>query len=376
MKSFFLNLLVLPLVVIITVACSSKEAETRAQMPVLQTEVTPELIFSDVQIPWSVAWLPNGDMLVADRGGSLLRVRDGELISRIEDVPEVFARGQGGLLDVVLHPDYEENGWLYISYSSPEGEGQGANTSIMRAKLTENKLTDKEIVYQAIPNTTRGVHYGSRIAFDSNNYLYFSIGDRGRRNEYPQDLSKDAGKIYRLHDDGSIPGDNPFVGEDDAVAAIFSYGHRNPQGMAIHPETGAVWAHEHGPQGGDELNLVEAGKNYGWPVISYGINYNGTSFTDLTEKEGMEQPKMYWSPSIAPSGLAFVTSDKYPEWQGKALVGSLKFGYLVLVSFDGDEVAKKEIVLDGIGRTRDVRQGPDGFIYVAVDGEGVYRINP
>lgn len=376
MKSFFFNLLVLPLVVIITVACSSKEAETRAQMPVLQTEVTPELIFSDVQIPWSVAWLPNGDMLVADRGGPLLRVRDGELISRIEDVPEVFARGQGGLLDVVLHPDYEENGWLYISYSSPEGEGQGANTSIMRAKLTENKLTDKEIVYQAIPNTTRGVHYGSRIAFDSNNYLYFSIGDRGRRNEYPQDLSKDAGKIYRLHDDGSVPADNPFVGEDDAVAAIFSYGHRNPQGMAIHPETGAVWAHEHGPQGGDELNLVEAGKNYGWPVISYGINYNGTSFTDLTEKEGMEQPKTYWSPSIAPSGLAFVTSDKYPEWQGKALVGSLKFGYLVLVSFDGDEVAKKEIVLDGIGRTRDVRQGPDGFIYVAVDGEGIYRINP
>ncbi len=376
MKSFFLNLLVLPLVAMLTVACSNKEAETRAQMPELQADVTPELIFSDVRIPWSMAWLPNGDMLVAERGGSLLRVRDGELISKIEGVPEVFARGQGGLLDVVLHPDYEENGWIYISYSSPEGEEQGANTSIIRAKLTGNALTDKEIIYEATPNTTRGVHYGSRIAFDSDNYLYFSIGDRGKRDVYPQDLTADAGKIYRLHDDGSIPADNPFVNQEGAVAAIFSYGHRNPQGMAIHPETGAIWAHEHGPQGGDELNLVEAGKNYGWPVISYGINYNGTSFTDLTEKEGMEQPKTYWIPSIAPSGLTFVTSDKYPEWQGKALVGSLKFGYLVLVSFDGDEVTKREIVLDGIGRTRDVRQGPDGYIYVAVDGDGIYRINP
>ena len=376
MKSFFLNLLVLPLVAMLTVACSNKEAETRAQMPELQADVTPELIFSDVRIPWSMAWLPNGDMLVTERGGSLLRVRDGELISKIEGVPEVFARGQGGLLDVVLHPDYEENGWIYISYSSPEGEEQGANTSIIRAKLTGNALTDKEIIYEATPNTTRGVHYGSRIAFDSDNYLYFSIGDRGKRDVYPQDLTADAGKIYRLHDDGSIPADNPFVNQEGAVAAIFSYGHRNPQGMAIHPETGAIWAHEHGPQGGDELNLVEAGKNYGWPVISYGINYNGTSFTDLTEKEGMEQPKTYWTPSIAPSGLTFVTSDKYPEWQGKALVGSLKFGYLVLVSFDGDEVTKREIVLDGIGRTRDVRQGPDGYIYVAVDGDGIYRINP
>lgn len=376
MKSFFFNLLVLPLAAIMTVACSDKEAETRAQMPELQTEVTPELIFSDVKVPWSVAWLPNGDMLIAERSGSLLRVRNGELISRIEGVPEVFARGQGGLLDVVLHPDYEENGWIYISYSSPEGEGQGANTSIIRGKLTDNVLTGKETIYEATPNTTRGVHYGSRIVFDSDNYLYFSIGDRGRRDEYPQDLTIDAGKIYRLHDDGSVPADNPFVNEEDAVAAVFSYGHRNPQGMAIHPETGAVWAHEHGPQGGDELNLVEAGKNYGWPVISYGRNYNGTSFTDLTEKEGMEQPKTYWTPSIAPSGLTFVTSDKYPEWQGKALVGSLKFGYLVLVSFNGNEVTKREIVLDGIGRTRDVRQGPDGYIYVAVDGDGIYRINP
>lgn len=337
---------------------------------------TPELYFDGVNIPWGMTWLPNGDMLVTDRSGKLYKVRDGELNAEISGVPDVYAEGQGGLLDVALHPQYESNGWVYIAYSSTQGMEEGANTAIMRAKIEDNALVQSQVLYKATPNTTRGQHYAGRIAFDKEGYLYFSVGDRGNRDVNPQDLSRDGGKIYRLNDDGSIPSDNPFVGQNEAKEAVYSYGHRNPQGMTMHPETGQIWAHEHGPRGGDELNLIEAGNNYGWPVISYGINYNGTPFTDITEKEGMEQPKTYWDPSIAPSGLDFITSDLYPAWQGKALVGSLKFGYLVLVEFDGTDVTNRTIVLEDIGRTRDVRQAPDGYIYVAVEGKGIYKIMP
>lgn len=376
MRAFKLNQVLIPLLGFITLACADRPEEGQQTVNVSEGTYTPELYFSEVQIPWGMAWLPNGDMLVTDRGGELLLVREGSLVASIEGVPEVFARGQGGLLDIEVHPEYEKNGWIYIAYSSPEGPGQGANTAIMRAKLKNNTLVEKEVLYKAEPNSTRGQHYAGRIAFDNENYLYFSVGDRGNREVLPQDISKDGGKIYRLHDDGAIPEENPFVNEPGAKAAVYSYGHRNPQGLAKHPVTGAIWSHEHGPRGGDELNLIEPGKNYGWPVISYGINYNGTEFAEDTARAGMEQPKTYWDPSIAPSGLTFVTSDKYPEWQGKALVGSLKFGYLVLVSFDGTEVTNREIVLEGIGRTRDVKQGPDGYIYVGVEGEGIYRIMP
>jgi glucose/arabinose dehydrogenase len=357
-------------------ACVS-DPETENKSTTDQTmKVTPELYFDGVSVPWGMAWLPSGEMLVTDRSGKLYKVKDGELEAEVSGLPEIYSRGQGGLLDIVLHPDYASNDWIYITYSSPEGEGEGANTAIMRAKLENNALVQSEVLYKATPNSTRGQHYGSRIAFDGDGYLYFSVGDRGNRDVNPQDLSRDAGKIYRLNDDGSVPSDNPFVNESGAIDAVYSYGHRNPQGMSMHPETGRIWANEHGPRGGDELNLIEAGKNYGWPVISYGINYNGTAFTDITEKEGMEQPKTYWDPSIAPSGLAFVTSDMYPDWKGKALVGSLKFGYLVLVEFDGNEVISRTNVLEDIGRTRNVRQAPDGYIYVAVDGKGIYKIMP
>lgn len=360
---------------IFIVACTDK-ANNKNNMQINTVDYSPVLYFDGVSVPWGMAWLPNGDLLVTDRSGKLLRVKDGNLVAEISGLPKIYAQGQGGLLDIRLHPNYSDNGWIYIAYSSPEGEGDGANTAIMRAKLQNNTLVDSEVLYKATPNTTRGQHYGSRIAFDGEGYLYFSVGDRGNRTVTPQDLSIDGGKIYRLNDDGSIPADNPFIGNDKALDAVYSYGHRNPQGMATHPVTGRIWAHEHGPRGGDELNYIEAGKNYGWPVISYGINYNGTSFTDITEKEGMEQPKTYWDPSIAPSGLIFVTGDKYPEWEGKALVGSLKFGYLVLVEFDGTEVTNKTIVLEDIGRTRSIEQGPDGYIYVGVDGAGIYKIMP
>ncbi len=361
---------------LLIVACTEKPSTNTSedQNQTQKINYTPELYFDGVTIPWGMTWLPNGDMLITDRSGKLLRVRDGKLLAEISGVPEVYSRGQGGLLDIILHPEYDSNGWIYITYSSTQGMEDGANTAIMRAKLEDNALVQSQVLYKASPNSTRGQHFGSRIAFDGDGYLYFSVGDRGNRDVNPQDLSRDGGKVYRLNDDGSIPSDNPFVDQEGAIDAVYSYGHRNPQGMATHPETGKIWAHEHGPRGGDELNYIEPGKNYGWPVISYGINYNGTSFTDKTEMEGMEQPKTYWDPSIAPSGLDFVTSDTYPDWKGKAIVGSLKFNYLVIVDLDGTEVSNKNIVLEGIGRVRNVRQAPDGYIYVGVDGEGIYRI--
>ncbi|MEM7381907.1 MAG: PQQ-dependent sugar dehydrogenase, partial [Bacteroidota bacterium] len=217
---------------------------------------------------------------------------------------------------------------------------------------------------------------GSRLEFDNEGYLYFSIGDRGARDENPQDIRRNGGKIYRIHDDGRIPEDNPFVGTEGAVEAAFTYGNRNPQGMAKNPATGAIWIHEHGPRGGDEINIVQKGLNYGWPVITYGINYSGTPITDITEKEGMEQPIYYWVPSIGPSGMTFVNSDKFPDWNGNLLVGSLAFQYLERLVLEDNKVTYREKLMEDIGRVRNVRQGPDGLIYVAVEGKGIYKLSP
>lgn len=338
-----------------------------------------DTIVSELRVPWGLDWLPNGDMLITERGGDLWLYSDGSLADEpIEGVPEVWARSQGGLLDVKAHPNYEENGWIYITYSIPDGGG-GANTALMRAKLNNNRtaLTNKEVLYKAEPNSERGQHFGSRIVFDNEGYVYFGIGDRGNRGVNPQDITRDAGKIYRLHDDGRIPEDNPFVGRDGARKAIFAYGIRNPQGMDLHPETGELWEHEHGPRGGDEINIIRAGNNYGWPVISFGVNYNGTSFTDDTARAGMEQPEWYWDPSIAPSGMTFVTSDKFPEWQGDILVGSLKFGYVMRVNLENGKVVGEEKLFEDIGRVRDVNEGPDGNIYVSTEtGNGIVMISP
>ncbi|MDX1463129.1 MAG: PQQ-dependent sugar dehydrogenase, partial [Marinirhabdus sp.] len=281
----------------------------------------------------------------------------------------------GGLLDITLHPKYEENGWIYFTYASEEGEDRGGHTKLSRAKLNDGALVQIEDLYKASPNTTRGQHFGSRIEFDNEGFLFFSIGERGARDVNPQDITRDGGKIYRLNDDGSIPEDNPFVGKE-GLDAIYTYGNRNPQGMAIHPETGEIWMHEHGPKGGDEINIVKKGANYGWPVISYGVNYSGTKFTDQTKKEGMEQPIYYWVPSIAPCGMDFVTSDRYPDWKGHLLVGSLKFNYVELLKLDGAKVVNRQKITEGIGRVRNVKQAPDGYIYIAVEGDGIYKVIP
>ena len=332
-------------------------------------------VVDGLNIPWGMSFLPDGSMLITEKAGELIHFKEGKKIP-ISGLPEVYVRGQGGLLDVELHPNYESNGWVYITHASKDGEGDGGNSALIRAKLKGNTLTNVERLYKAGPNSKRGQHFGSRIQFDNEGYLYFSVGDRGNRDENPQDITRDCGKIYRLNDDGSIPQDNPFVNEPNAKRAIYSYGHRNPQGMAKNPFTGEIWVNEHGPKGGDEINIIQKGKNFGWPIISYGVNYSGTRFTEITAKDGMEQPLWYWVPSIAPSGMAFVSSKKYPDWNGNILVGSLKFEYLERLELKNNKVVKREKLIEGLGRVRDVKQGPDGYIYIAVENRGIVKLVP
>lgn len=332
-----------------------------------------EMVVSELTIPWGFVFLPDGSMLINEKEGKMIHFKEGNK-TEVQGLPKVYNRGQGGLLDIALHPNYNDNGWIYFTFASSEGEGEGGNTALMRAKFENHTLTNKELLYKATPNTTKGQHFGSSIVFDNQGYLYFTIGDRGDRDVNPQDINRDGGKVYRLNDDGTIPADNPFLKEPNAKTAIYSYGHRNPQGMALHPETGELWTHEHGPRGGDEINIVKKGANYGWPVISYGINYSGTTLTDLTEKEGMEQPLHYWDPSIAPSGMAFITSEVYPDWKGDLLIGSLKFNYMDKVVLKDGKVVKEERFLDGLGRVRSISQGPDGFIYVGIENLGIVKL--
>jgi aldose sugar dehydrogenase len=356
------------------VSCKAQKKENDVAITPDTKQYTLETVVSGIDIPWGIAWLPDGSMLITERGGALYHFKNNKL-TPLQNTPTVVARGQGGLMDVAVHPNYTENGWIYLTFSSPVGEG-GSNTELVRAQLKGQQLVNIKSIYKATPNSTRSHHFGSRIVFDNEGYVYFTIGDRGDHDNNPQDLKRDGGKVYRLHDDGRIPKDNPFVGQAGVKEATYSYGHRNPQGMVVHPETGEVWTHEHGPRGGDEINIVKKAANYGWPVITYGINYSGTIITEETHREGMEQPLYYWVPSIAPSGMAFVTGDRYPEWKGHLLVGSLVFQYLELVKLQDNEVVAREKIADGIGRLRDVRMGPDGYIYLGVEGKGVLKIVP
>lgn len=370
-----MNRLGLILVFALLLACKEDPKPATAQNTNSSTNAGYEVVVDDLGIPWGFVFLPDESLLITEKRGRLLHVKNGQR-TEIKGLPEITLLGQGGLLDIELHPDYENNGWIYLTYASSDGEGNGANTALMRCKLDKDKLIDQKVLYKANPNSRRGQHFGSRIEFDNEGYLYFSIGDRGNRDINPQNIKRDGGKVYRLHDDGRIPASNPYVRERDANKAIFCYGNRNIQGMVKHPETGEIWTHEHGPRGGDEINIVQSGKNYGWPLISYGINYSGTKFTDNTSLPGMEQPLHHWTPSIAPSGMAFVTSDVYPEWKGNLMVGSLKFQYLNRVEIKNNKVVKEEKLVEGIGRVRSVKQGPDGYIYIGVENVGIVKIIP
>ena len=334
-----------------------------------------DTIATGLDNPWGLTFLPNNDLLVTERDGEIRIIRDGKLLDqKITGVPEVYSKGQGGLFEIKLHPDYASNGWLYISYAA-KGKG-GGNTAIMKAKLGGFNLINKSVIFQAEPFLSGGNHFGGRMEFDTDGYLYLSVGERGDRNN-AQTLKNHCGKIFRLNDDGSIPSDNPFVNTSAAKAEIYTYGNRNPQGMAIHPTTGQIWTHEHGPMGGDEINIVKAGVNYGWPEATFGKNYNGTVITDVTSKDGITDPLHYWDPSIAPCGMSFVTGTTYPGWEGNLLVGSLKFQYVARLEIDDEKILHEEKLVEGLGRIRSITQGPDGYIYVGTEGPGmVVRLIP
>ena len=331
--------------------------------------------------PWGLAWLPSGEILITEREGNLRKLsRDFSRLSPpIAGLPNTLVvEGQGGLLDIAVHPEFTKNGWIYLSYTEgPRAAGSG--TALIRARIKEDRLIDSERLFSMQPKSRGGRHFGGRIVFDRQAMLYLTLGDRGEE-ERAQRSNDHAGSVIRLHDDGRIPADNPFRGRPGLMAEAFSRGNRNIQGAAIHPVTGELWAHEHGPQGGDEVNIIRSGRNYGWPTITYGANYvTGTRIGEGTQKAGMEQPLHVWTPSIAPSGMAFYFGKAFPQWNGSLFVGALRGQSLVRLVLDGERiVAEERLLVNQIGRIRDVRIGPDGLIYLLTDAPDgkLFRLEP
>jgi glucose/arabinose dehydrogenase len=361
------NACLILLVAALTLGCDRASVADVPTAPVISDQASFRVveIAGGLEHPWAVAFLPDGDLLVTERPGRLRILRDGVLDpAPLEGVPEVYASGQGGLLDVALDPNFARNRLIYLSYAARLDGGAG--TRVARARLGEGGLEDLVVIFEGLA-VGGGRHFGSRLGFDPDGYLFVTLGERGQ-SERAQELGDLAGKVVRLHPDGRVPEGNPFVDRADAAPEVFSYGHRNPQGLAVHPETGRVWVEEHGPRGGDEVNVVQAGANYGWPVITYGRAYSGLSIGEGSAKEGMTQPVHYWVPSISPSGMAFYQGDAFPEWRGDLLVGALSGRLLARLELDGERVVEEERLLEGLlGRIRDVRVGPDGYVYLLTD---------
>jgi aldose sugar dehydrogenase len=371
-------------------ATRAQEKNTTYAKPADTTEIVRsevaafriETLVEGLEVPWSLAFLPGStDVLIAERAGDLRVVRAGQLLPEpIRNTPRVWAQGQGGLMIVKPHPDYAKNGWLYLAFSDPGPDGS-AMTAIVRGRIRDGAWVDQEDIFRA-PRALykKGtVHFGTRLVFDSG-YLYFGIGERGAQND-AQDLSRPNGKIHRLHDDGRIPSDNPFVATADALPSIWSYGHRNPQGIAARPGTTGptlqLWETEHGPRGGDELNLIQRGANFGWPLVTFGMNYNGTPVSPDTARPGLVPPVTYWTPSIAVCGLDFYDGARFPAWQGNLFVGSLAQQELRRLVLEGDTVKAQEVLFRGVGRIRAVQQGPDGLLYVCLEQPGrIIRLVP
>lgn len=326
-----------------------------------------QTVTKGLEHPWSMVFLSEEDILVTERPGRLRLIVDGALQEdSVDGLPDITAEGQGGLLDIALHPEFDDNGWLYLSYSHEVDDG-GLSTHLARGQYANGELTDVEVLFKGSPGMRGGQHFGSRIVIDDDYYVYLTIGDRGDMNS-AQDLTNHAGTTIRLHDDGSIPDDNPWVDDDDGLDEIYTWGNRNAQGMVIHPDTKEIWQHEHGPRGGDEINIVKAGANYGWPEMTHGVNYDGSQITEHTSLPGKEDPILHWTPSIAPSGMDFYQGEIFPEWQGDLFVGALAGQKLQRLRFEGTELVLQEDLLQEFNtRIRDVRTGPDGTLWILTD---------
>lgn len=347
-----------------------------AEVDDLTSRVKIETWINNMDQPWGIVFTGEDTALITEKSGKLFLQENGTR-TEISNIPEVNDARQGGLMDVALDPNWPTEDWIYLSFSHPQTPGaSAAMTKVIRAKLDGTALTNIETLFQAkdADYVNTGFHYGSRITFDAAGHLYFSIGDRGVMAD-AQDISKPHGKIHRINRDGSIPTDNPFVDTPNAYASIYSYGNRNPQGLIIHPDTDILWSTEHGPKGGDELNVIRSGINYGWPEISYGINYNGSILTEFTQKPGMAQPVSQWTPSIAVSGLEVYKGDLFPAWNGRLLAGALAYEEVRLVTVNGDKYVTESTILQQEGRVRDVTVGPDGAIYVATSDQ-ILRLSP
>jgi glucose/arabinose dehydrogenase len=356
---------------------SGIQAAETGTYPTRNGEVRVMTVASGLRYPWGLAFLPDGRMLVTERHGYLRVVeKDGRLSNPLAGTPEVLAKGQGGLLDVALDPEFPSNRLVYLSYTE-KGDG-GAGTAVGRGRFSGDGIDGFTVIFRQEPKSSRDIHFGSRLVFSRDGKLFVTLGERGER-ERAQDLSVHRGQVVRINRDGSVPPDNPFAGRDGYRAEIWSHGHRNPQGAALHPQTGQLWTVEHGARGGDEINIPKAGRNYGWPVISYGTHYSGLPIGMGTHKEGMEQPVYYWDPSIAPSGMAFYTGERFGRWKGNLFVGALRGQMLVRLELNGEEIISEERLLGELGnRIRDVRQGPDGLIYLLTDSEEgrILRLEP
>lgn len=328
-------------------------------------------VAQELHHPWSLAFLPGGDYLVTERRGKLWRISADGQKKEITGAPQVYHEGQGGLLDIALEPEFTDGGWVYFSYAATADENEDiANTEVARAKLNlqQNRLTELETVFKAEPKVEGGNHWGSRLLFAPDGMLHITLGERFDYKEEAQDPSNHLGTTIRITREGEVPQDNPFADGVQGDPKVFTYGNRNVQGIALHPETGEIWAHEHGPKGGDEINILKPGANYGWPAVTFGISYWGMEISDKTSAPGMEDPILQWTPSIAPSGMAFYTGDKFPEWKGDLFVGALAHKHLRRLELDGRNVTEQEELLTDRGaRIRDVRQGPDGYIYILTD---------
>ncbi len=356
---------------------NEEEAKTTYTSEVVTLKI--DSITNEVNVPWAMEFMEDNTMLITDRDGDFYhRYNDGTMV-KIRNTPKVHAEGQGGLLDVLIHPNFKANNFVYLSYAKAvkKDEKRMSTTAVVRAVLKNDSLSEVKEIFEARPYFETNHHYGSRLLMDKNLYLYISVGERGKENVNPQDLSSECGKIHRLFDDGRVPEDNPYIGNMKASPSVYSYGHRNPQGMDFNPLTGEIWENEHGPKGGDEINVIKAKANFGWPLTTFGINYNGTKITDKTTMTGITDPIHFWVPSIGPGDGTFVTSDLYGAWKGDYMVTSLSFGFLNRCIVKDNKVVGNEKLLEGIGRMRSVKQGRDGFIYLGLENPGrILRVRP